>query len=72
MAIDIIETCHTEVATIDRNVEIALFTQDAHSCYIEKFVGETLDSAVLDTGCTKNVCGQSWWDSYLDSHQKIY
>ena len=42
-------------------------TQDVHSCYIEKFVGETLNCAVLDAGCTKNVCGQSWLDSYLDS-----
>ena len=34
------------------NVKITLFTQDVHSCYIEKFVGETLNCAVLDAGCT--------------------
>ena len=49
------------------NVKITLSTQDVHSCYIEKFVGETLHCTVLDAGCTKNVCGQSWLDSYLDS-----
>ena len=49
------------------NVKITLFTQDVHNCYLEKFVGETLNCAVLDTGCTKNVCGQPWLDSYLDS-----
>ena len=49
------------------DAKITLFTQDVHSCYIEKFVGETLHCIVLDTGCTKNVCGQSWLDSYLDS-----
>ena len=112
ITIDIVETCHTEVTTVDRkkmltnggkkknpldklgcisrcaicqsiyhwandcpnkvkenstnNVKITLFAQDVHSYYIEKFVGETLDCAVLDTGCTKNVPGQSWLDSYLD------
>ena len=49
------------------NVKITLFTQDVHNCYIEKFVGETLNCTVLDTGYTKNVCRQSWLDSYLDS-----
>ena len=42
-----------------------MFTQDVRSCYIA--VGETLNCAVLDTGCSKNVCGQSWLDGYLDS-----
>ena len=49
------------------NVKITLFTQDIHSCYIEKFVDKTFNCAVLDTGCTKNVCGLSWLDIYLDS-----
>ena len=40
------------------NDRITLFTQDVHSYYIEKFFGETLNCAVLDTGCTKNVFGQ--------------
>ena len=40
--------------------------QDTH-CYMEKFVGEILNCDVLDTGCFKNVCGQPWLDSYLDS-----
>ena len=43
-----------------------LFTQDIQKCYIEKFVGETLNCAVLDSGCTKNVCGKAWLDSYLN------
>ena len=29
-------------------VKITFFTQDVHRCYIEKFVGETLNCAVLD------------------------
>ena len=46
-------------------MKITLFTHDIHKCYIEKFVGETLNYAVLDCGCTKNVCGNAWLDSYL-------
>ena len=49
-----------------KDVKINLFTQDDHECYIEKFVGETQNCAVLDSGCTKNVCRQSWLDSYLN------
>ena len=44
-----------------------MFTKDVHSCYIEKFVVETLNCAALDTGCTKNVCVKPWLNSYLDS-----
>ena len=41
------------------HVKTTLFTQDIHKCYIEKFVGETLNCAVLDSGCTKNVFGKA-------------
>ena len=36
-----------------------------------KFVGETLNCAVLDRGCTKNVCGESWLSNYLDTLTEI-
>ena len=49
------------------HVKITLFTKDIYKCYIEKFVGETLNCAVLDSGCTKNVCGKTWLDSYLNT-----
>ena len=49
------------------HVKITLFTQDIHKCYIEKFVGETLNCAVLDSRCTKNICGKAWLDSYLNT-----
>ena len=42
------------------HVKITLFKQDIHKCYIETFVRETLNCAVLDSGCTKNVCGKAW------------
>ena len=40
---------------------------DVHNCYIDKFVGETLNHAVLDSGCTENVCGTSWLENYLET-----
>ena len=49
------------------HVKITLFTQDIHKCYIEKFAGETLNCAVLDSQCTKDVCGKTWLDSYLNT-----
>ena len=49
------------------HVKITLFTQDRHKCYIEKFTGETLNCAVLDSVCTKNPCGKTWLDSYLNT-----
>ena len=27
---------------------------------------ETLGCALLDSGCTSNVCGEMWWRSYFD------
>ena len=49
------------------DVSITLFSQEMHECYMAKFVGETLNCAVLDSGCTKNVCGESWLTNYLDT-----
>ena len=37
-----------------------MFTDNIHGRYIEKFVGETLGCAVLDSGCTKTVYGSLW------------
>ena len=49
------------------HVKITLFTQDIHKCYTEKFIGETLNCAVLDSECTENACGKTWLDSYLNT-----
>ena len=53
------------------DVNITLFSQEMHECYMTKFVGETLNCAVLDRGCTKNVCGESWLSNYLDTLTEI-
>ena len=36
-----------------------------HSDTMKCFVGETLGMAVLDSECTKNVCGEGWLNCYL-------
>ena len=36
-------------------------------CYIESFVGETLNAAVLDSGCAQTVCGEGWLQCYLET-----
>ena len=36
---------------------------------MENFVGETLGCAVLDSGCTKTVCGSLWLKYYEESLQ---
>ena len=54
------------------HVKITLSTQDRHNCYTETFVGETLNCAILDSGCTKNVCGKAWLDSYLNNLTEKY
>ncbi len=48
-------------------VQITLFTSAVQDCYIESFVGETLSCAVLDSGCTQTVCGESWLQCYKDT-----
>ena len=31
------------------------------------FVDEALSTAILDSGCTRTVCGQTWMNCYLDT-----
>ena len=38
--------------------------------YINQFVGKTLNTAVLNSGCTKTVYGKLWLDCYMDSTSK--
>ena len=49
---------------------VHLFTKDIKDEYINQFVGETLNEAVLECGCTKTVCGKLWVDCYIDSLSK--
>ena len=33
---------------------------------METLIGETLSMVVLDSGCTKTVCGETWLNCYLE------
>ena len=34
---------------------------------MQTFIGETLSMAVMDSGCTKTVCGEVWLNCYLET-----
>ena len=48
------------------NSEVTLFTQEVQKCYVEDFRWETLNLTVLDSACTKTVCGQEWLKCYIE------
>ena len=53
--------------TDSNKINVTLFSEDIFESYSTKFVGETLNGAVLDSGCTQTVCGRSWLSNYIDS-----
>ena len=59
--------CPQEVDNTSTLAKLSLFTDEVCNCYINKFAGETLNHAVLDSGCTKTVCGASWVDNYIET-----
>ena len=50
---------------IQRKNKLTLFNDELYSYYINKFVGETLNHAALDSICTKTLCGLSWLDNLI-------
>ena len=46
----------------DGGVQIQLLEET-----METLIGETLSMAVLDSGCTKTVCGETWLNCYLET-----
>ncbi len=48
-------------------MDVTLFSAEVHDCYIEKLVGETFNAALLDSGCTRTVCGESWFQCFKDT-----
>jgi hypothetical protein len=40
-------------------------TSSIQKCYMSKLVGETFASGILDSGCTKTVCGAAWYQEFL-------
>ena len=50
------------------HIEVTLFQPpDLKNSEMKNFVGETLCCAVLDSGCTRTVCGKVWLNCYLDT-----
>ena len=54
-------------ASQEEKVHITLFSKPVQECYVENFLGESLSYAILDSGCTKSVCGKVWLQCYLDA-----
>ena len=48
-----VRDCPHKVDDTSTQVKLSLFTDEVYNCYINKFVGETLNHAILDSGCTK-------------------
>jgi hypothetical protein len=44
-----------------------MFTTETAVCFLEQLVSETLNSAIVDSGCNKTVCGQNWLKCFVDS-----
>ena len=63
-----------EVSQKPEEVYITLFESSSHDLRdgkMKDFVGETLSSAVLDTDCTKTVCGRNLLNCYLDTPDEV-
>ena len=55
--------------TVDDQIYISLFQSSVpvSSDEVLCLVGETLNHAVIDSGCTKTVCGLKWFKAYCDT-----
>ena len=53
-------------ATNKETVHVQLFAKGVEQCFLEQVVSETLNCALLDTGCSANVCSINWLQCYVD------
>ena len=49
-----------------QQLNLQLFSEQSEMCFLEQFVSETLNCAIVDSGCTYNVCGKNWLKCYMD------
>jgi hypothetical protein len=56
----------------EEEVQITLMasSEDSGTDKMDRLLGETIGSVLLDSGCSKTVCGNSWLDCYLDTLTK--
>ena len=49
--------------------DIQYFTNESiiDQCFLEQEVSDALNCAIVDSGCTRNVCGVNWLNCYLDT-----
>ena len=63
-------TCHW-VKDCPHRSSFTLFTTSVlQECYISKLVGGTFSGGLLDSGCTKTVCGTEWYEDFVKSLSK--
>ena len=51
----------------EKEEEISLFSNGVKDQYMSTFLSETFNSAILDSGCSKTVCGKVWYEQYCNS-----
>ena len=51
----------------NKKVNQTMFTKDIDIGTMNNFVHETLNQAVLDSGCSKTVCGEKWYKNFVES-----
>ena len=47
--------------------EISLFSNDIQECYMTEILKETMNCAVLGSGCTRTICGDVWLKVFSES-----
>ena len=55
----------TEIGTEGKREDLGLFTNNKQR--IRELDNKTLSSILLHCGCSSNVAGVGWWNSYLDT-----
>ena len=60
-----IKLCIDSVPKFSGN-EGGVYDTDSHVNAQDIFINEAMVSAVLDTGCSKTVCGKLWYENYLN------
>ena len=44
--------------------------EDPNDVFVSEFLGEVMNMAILDSGCTQTVCGEAWLNIFRDSLMK--
>ena len=67
-----IQKYHTNADQVENEGEVglALMSLAEHDAPLSVFGAEAQDSAVLDSACTKTVCGRKWIESFIDNATK--